>query len=721
MDAERVAVTGVGVVSALGASADRTFSRLIAGDVGIGPVRAFDVGGQRCRVAAEVDIELVQQETASKSDALALLAAREALSAARHDGRGLSIVVGVTTGGMLEAERILAGYAGALSDEAARRLLTYPLSTSADRLRESLGGAVRAHTVCSACSSSASALALGATWIECGRAGAVLAGGTDALCQLTFIGFDALGVMSEGPCRPFDRRRSGLSLGEGAAFLLLEAESQALARGAPVLAWLTGWSVASEAYHITHPEPSGKTALALLTRALERAGLEPRGLDYVNAHGTGTIQNDASEARALAALLGPERERVRVSSSKGQVGHTLGAAGAVEAAFTVLALSRGIAPPTGGLEEPDPELALHYVRGRGEALELRAALSSSFGFGGSGTVLLFERDSAPVRGRKRARTALAITRALVIDASGEHDGAVLPSPGPPGTITLPRRDARSRLDPARSRRFDRASALAARGVEVLLDRAKLAPAEVGLALGSAFGNVERSVDFLRKAFARGPRFAPPADFPHLVPSAAAGNASIYAGLTGPVLAVSDLETSAEAALCIAAALLEAGFGAGAVAGSAEPEDAIVARVLGPLHGFSTPDGAERGEAAAWVVLEPEGAAEARGLRPLARLLHWTEQLSGPELPPPGDATRALVLTGAASEDLSQELARSSWRDVAVREVALPTIPAEARGGVILAHAVALLGRSELETALVLARSRAGVYAFVLGAHREPSS
>src|SRR5690606_15185827 len=414
--AERIAVTGVGAVSALGVGARAMFERLVRGERAVGPVTLFDTSGARCRIAAEVPSALLEtalREAPSRTDALAVLAAREALDAARlslEDG-ALGLVVGGTTGTMLETEEDVRLAARATAPERGRRLVTAPLSATVSALESALWPVRASAVVCSACSSGAVALIEGASLLFTGRTSAVLAGGADALCRMTFAGFDALGALDPEPCRPFDAARRGLTLGEGAAFVVLELESRARARGAPVLAWLTGFALGAEAHHVTHPDPSGAPAAALVRRALERSGRTPRELDYVNAHGTGTPANDAMEALALGLALGEERKRVFVSSSKGQLGHTLGAAGALEGVITVLALSEQIAPPTAGLERPEaPEL--RHVRGQGEPARIRTALSSSFGFGGMSAVLVFEHtespSAAPLRGARRAVITAAV-------------------------------------------------------------------------------------------------------------------------------------------------------------------------------------------------------------------------------------------------------------------------------------------------------------------------
>lgn len=706
----RVAVTGVGIVSALGPGREATFARLLAGEVGIGSLSLFDFDEPARRLAAQVSsVEALRAERDgaawSRSDLLAASAAREAIEHAAFGSLPpLFVAVGGTTGGMLEAERPLAASSGAIADGCIEWMLAYPLSTSALRLEADLGTIERSVTVCSACSSGANAIVLGASWIRAGRTNVALAGGTDALCRLTYVGFNALGLLDREPCRPFDRARAGLTIGEGAAFLVLESEAYARGRGARVLGWLSGHAVAAEAYHITHPEPSAATSVALLRSALRRAGLEPSGVDYVNAHGTGTRQNDSSEARALREVFGTEISRVPVSSSKGQVGHTLGAAGAMEAAFTLLACERGVILPSGGLVDPDPELGLRHVLGSAERRLVRAAVSSSFGFGGAGTVLVFEREDAPLRSEGCRETSAVISAALVQGALGDRCGAASVEyleGTPVASLELP--PLLERLDAARSRRFDRASALVTLGARTVLAEAGLEAAGTGLVAGSAFGNVERSVEFLRRAFERGPRFASPAEFPHLVPSAAAGNASIYLGLTGPVLTVCDVEAAAETALEVGVSLIEAELACAVVVGGAEQRDAVVEQVLGPLHGGTSDS--PRGEAGAWLVVESADAAASRGRRPLARLIATRVISSADDLRAPEVPARAVVVS--AGPLAASDAPLGGWVSVARREVAGDGIPREALGGIALGCAVGLIARGDYDVALVLARAATG--------------
>jgi 3-oxoacyl-[acyl-carrier-protein] synthase II len=330
---------------------------------------------------------------------MALEASREAWVGSGIADAGLGedrvgVVLGGTTGGMLEAEDLLRRRRfGELERMPTRGLLSMPVSSTADVVAGVLGCAGPRLTVVTACSSSANSLGLAADFIQDGRADAMLAGGTDAHCKMTYAGFNALQALAPDVCRPFDRRRAGLSLGEGAAMFVLEEEAHARRRGAEILAELAGYGMSADAYHMTAPDPEGRGAVLAMRRALAEAGIEPQAVDYVNAHGTGTAQNDPIETRAIKEVFGEHARRLAVSSTKSQTGHCLGAAGAIEILATVLALRHGFLPPTVNLEEPDPECDLDYVPRAARASRLRVAVSNSYGFGGNNTSVVLRASS----------------------------------------------------------------------------------------------------------------------------------------------------------------------------------------------------------------------------------------------------------------------------------------------------------------------------------------
>jgi 3-oxoacyl-[acyl-carrier-protein] synthase II len=402
----RVVITGIGSWNGFGAGVPAFLDALRAGACAIGPMTLFSTDGFRTHraavaPAAEIGglVPAPLDSRLSRSDHMAAAAAREAwlgsgIAESGLGGERIGVVVGGTTGGMLEAEDILRRReSGELPRMPVRGLVAMPVHSTADVLAVVFGCRGPRLTVVTACSSSANALGIAADFIQDGRADALLAGGTDAHCKMTYAGFNALAALAPDVCRPFDRRRSGLSLGEGAAMFVLEEERRARLRGANVLAELAGYGTSADAYHMTAPEPEGRGAVAAMRRALLEARLAPDEIDYVNAHGTGTPQNDPIETRAIKTVFGAHARRLAVSSTKSQVGHCLGAAGAIEILATVLALRHGFLPPTVNLEEPDPECDLDYVPRRSRARDLRAAVSNSYGFGGNNTSVVLKAYS----------------------------------------------------------------------------------------------------------------------------------------------------------------------------------------------------------------------------------------------------------------------------------------------------------------------------------------
>lgn len=731
----RIWVTGIGVTSPLARGAGPTMDRLLAGDRAIDAVSLFPVDdGSRARVAAEIrDLfpALVappgQADAWSRTDAMAVLAAREALAEARLDPAALPVdlIVGGTTAGMFETESTLVAASrdpdGIAPIESMR---SHPLSSTADHVAVAAGPFRVVRTVCSACSSGANAILLGAARIRSGRARAVLAGGADGLCRLTYAGFGALAALSPEPCRPFDRRRTGLTLGEGAAFLVLELEDAARARGASPIVELRGWAVSAEAHHITNPEASGETAASVMQRALERAAITPAEVDYVNAHGTATVLNDAMEAAALKLCLGVDADRVPVSSSKGQIGHTLGGAGAIEAAITAMAIARGELPPTIGLEEVDAACALVHVT-RSRKAPLRAAMSDSFGFGGTDSVLVFADATAFPEPAAPPRRRIVVTAAATVGPLGVHglEGTrayLTKGPPPdPGAIVF---QPSAHLDVARARRMDRAAKLVTVAIATARDQAALsidsAAQVIGAVVGSAFGSVEGTATFLRRLFEKGSRLVSPADFPNLVPSSPVGHASIYLGLKGPVLSTSDLDATALSALATAAELISAGEGDAMFAGSVEEQSPLIDRCLGPLcSGGRGP----RSEGAAIVLLEAIDRAEARGARIVAEVAFWTSWRTAAGGPPLAEAPApfgvAEVFAGREDERLDGALFGSPWAAVPRRSVATRSGDHEGAAGFAFAAAAAELAAGNLDAAMVVGVTADQGHAFLLT--REP--
>ncbi|MCX7805863.1 MAG: beta-ketoacyl-[acyl-carrier-protein] synthase family protein [Planctomycetota bacterium] len=447
MGVRAVSVTGMGIVTAAGIGKAAVWRAVGEGVSGLRPLSLFP--SERCRGVPVGEVRedlpsLGAPPRASRGDQMAFLAGCEALEEAgltgprtaagrggpgRAEGSGaaaggvewpggrdrIGIILGATVGGMLDSEEF--------ATRLARRgeflpmlLRHHEVSSSVDLCAGVFGIGGPCAAISTACSSSALAIAAAACAIEAGEADAMLAGGADSLCRLTVHGFDSLLLLDRAGCRPFDAGRAGLSIGEGAAVLVLEAEEAALARGARILARLSGWGATCDAYHVTAPRPDGDGALAAMRQAIEMAGIEPGDIGYVNAHGTGTKDNDLAEARALRALF---RDGLPpVSSTKGFFGHVLGGSGAIEAVVSVMALLHGRLPPNAGFSRLDPEIGFEPLTAFAEARP-RHVLSNSFGFGGNNVALVFSHPSEPVR-RGGVRSAAVAAEAA---AAGSVPGA----------------------------------------------------------------------------------------------------------------------------------------------------------------------------------------------------------------------------------------------------------------------------------------------------------
>ncbi len=391
----RVAVTGLGVVSALGPDLASFEAGLRAGRSGIRPLTLFDTAGFRTSLAAQAPdpsppVEPAALATASRPDRFGLQAAFEAVAHAGLDTRALAdaaLVFGTGTGGLMSTEELVrAGGPSSL-------LVPHQPASVTDLVARHLHIHGPRTTIMTACSSSATAIGYAADRIRLGHVDVALAGGAEGLTRLTYAGFGCLRATAPGdePCRPFDAERKGLTLGEGAAALVLEEFERARARGATIYAVVAGWGITADAHHMTAPHPDGDGAARAMQMALDDAKLPADAVGYVNAHGTGTPHNDAAETLAVKRVLGARAPSVPVSSIKSMVGHTLGAAGAIEAVASVLSLAHGFLPPTVHLRTPDPAFGLDYIPEAARDVAVDAVLSNSFAFGGNNTVLAFRR------------------------------------------------------------------------------------------------------------------------------------------------------------------------------------------------------------------------------------------------------------------------------------------------------------------------------------------
>ena len=404
---KRVAITGLGAVTPLGLDVPETWAAAVAGRSGIDWIRAFDTEGLPVRIAAEVkgfDPSAVaspkEARKLERNVLLGLAAGHEALTDAGlkdFDPTRVGIIFGSAIGGVGG----IAEQADTLRERGADRVSPHFLSnvlvdTCSGQLAISFGIRGPNFAIVSACATGSHAVGEAAEMIRRGDADAVLAGGTEGCIHpLVLAGFTAmrgLAAEDEHPphaSRPFDATRAGFVMGEGAGALLLEDWESAERRGARIHAEVLGYGASNDAYHLAHPEPEAAGVAAMMRTAIERAGIEPEQVGYLNAHGTSTPLGDPAETKAIRAVFGTHADALPVSSTKSMMGHTFGAAGAIEAILTVLALREGVLPPTINYKVPDPDCDLDYVPNEARHVQVEVALSNAMGLGGhNGCVLL---------------------------------------------------------------------------------------------------------------------------------------------------------------------------------------------------------------------------------------------------------------------------------------------------------------------------------------------
>ena len=397
----RVVVTGVGLTTALGATRDQSWEALLSGACGIRPTTVIDSAGFRSKVSAQVPMDCVdaaftphERRRLSRADRIGIHAAAEAichagLTDAAVDRTRVGVYLGAGTADLIRSERFFntwktRGIERARLSDVRNHLPNSPNDVIAHRF----GFEGPRRCVVAACSSSNIAIGYAIDAIRLGRVDVAIAGGTDSLSRLTYSGFNQLRLMDQDPCRPFDRSRSGMNIGEGAGILVLERFDHARRRGAAIHAEMAGYSLGCEAHHATAPEPEGVPLSAITRAALADAGISESAVDHINAHGTATPQNDLAEARALRRVFGDRTREIRVTSIKSMIGHCLGAAGAVEAAVLVMTVARSVIPPTIHHFETDPECALDIVANEAREGRVTCGVSTSLAFGGNDSALV---------------------------------------------------------------------------------------------------------------------------------------------------------------------------------------------------------------------------------------------------------------------------------------------------------------------------------------------
>ncbi|MQG90437.1 MAG: beta-ketoacyl-ACP synthase II [SAR202 cluster bacterium] len=408
---DRVVVTGIGLVTPVGLNSESTWNSLVEGRSGIDYISLFDAEGYESRIAGEVDnfdaSAALGRKEAKRLDRFSQFACVAALEALEHanlnmekeDADRVGVLIGSGVGGIIT----ISDQHKILLKRGPKRVSPFlvPMmlgDMASGQVSMMIGAKGPNFSTVSACATGADSIGEALEMIRRGRADVVIAGGTEAaICEIGVAGFNSCMALStrnedpQGASRPFDSDRDGFVLGEGAGLLVLESLEHAEKRGANILAEMSGYGASSDAHHVTQPHPDGEGAARAMKWAIEDAGITPDKVDYINAHGTSTPLNDKYETIAMKRMYGDHAYNLAISSTKSMTGHLLGAAGAIEAAFTVLAIKNDIVPPTINIENPDPECDLNYIPNTAKKQPVNVAMSNSLGFGGHNASLVFER------------------------------------------------------------------------------------------------------------------------------------------------------------------------------------------------------------------------------------------------------------------------------------------------------------------------------------------
>ena len=566
----RAFVCGAGIVDAAGSGLEKTWEALRNGKSCLKPLSLFSVFHVPALPVGEICEALPSNEDVPRTHSLALWAAREALSTVPLLPE--AIVLGGTTGGISTTETLI--QRGDLRPEKYRYHALGSVATYLARHLKCQGPVI---TVSTACASATTALKIALEMIRRGQARVVLAGGADSLSRLTYYGFHSLQLIDPAGARPFDLHRRGLTVAEGAAFLLLVGAEEP-PEGA--LAELVGAGLSCDAHHPAAPHPEGAGARAAMQKALTDAGMTAEEVDYINLHGTGTVDNDLAEAKAVRDLF--KDTPPPLSSIKGIFGHALGAAGAIEAVASVLCITRGFIPSNVGCSVPDVGLGLQPVL-RGQSGKVGAVLSNSFGFGGNNAVLIIARPSRK-SGYARHRNIMqfsvlgtaCLTGAGLTDETLEtfRRGEALGGRPNLGTI----RTDLFAGSPRRLKRLPWMTLLLALAAQNAAGMAETSGSPGGIYFGTGWGPLTETNDFLGQLFASAEQFASPKDFIGSVHNAPASQAAIRLKATGPNITATGGDYSFEQALFSAALVTQEGDDPVLVIGADEHHDVLSPRL-----------------------------------------------------------------------------------------------------------------------------------------------
>ena len=529
----------MGLITPLGAGVDRNWTALLKGKTGMGELTLFPTADDLFFPVGEVT-ESISPEGPPRTHQLALIAAEEAIE--HTEGPPDAIVMGSTTGGISRTETLLK------ENQLNPALFSYHGAGSiADYLALKLKCKGPVITVSTACSSGGAAIAMAVALLKTGKFKKVLTGGAESLCRLTYFGFHSLQLIDPRGSRPLDRDRRGLTVSEGAGMLLLERKNKTMG---PEAIEILGTGLGCDAYHPASPDPEGGGALSAMSKALKEAGITPSEIDYVNLHGTGTIDNDLAEAKAIHRLF--DGERPLVSSVKGAFGHSLSAAGAIEAVVSAKCVEAGMAPGSVGCQTPDPRLKLRPLR-KSTAAPIRTVLTNAFGFGGSNASIVIGRPGETQRKMRGAScpipVPLEVTGIACITGAG-HISKTLNafSKGLNCQGQLSEKEISRSLSTRAARRLKRLSRMGLSLATAAFENAGNPKEPGSVFFGTGWGGLSETHDFLKALYESDERFSSPTDFMGSVHNATAGRIAVKFDATGPNITTTGGDYSFEQAL-----------------------------------------------------------------------------------------------------------------------------------------------------------------------------
>ena len=634
-DKNRCVVTGLGLICALGDNVEECWENAVNGISGIRDVTVINTDGCYAKKGAVNDTPDgdLSEENYDRSSLLCIKAAGEALKDAKispESESGIGVIIGNCVGGAASIDSYYRAVKERGEENVSKEeILKMPASAIANNVSVHYGLKGVTANIVNACAAGTISLSYACDLIRSGEAEVFLAGGSDAFTSLAFAGFHALHALDERPCSPFNRS-SGITLGEGAGMLVIESYEHAVQRGARIYCEILGSGVSSDAHHITAPRPDGQGQMSAIRRAVADSGLKQQDIDYINAHGTGTAKNDEAEFLSLHTLFDCS-DKLSVSSTKSMTGHCLGAAGSIEAVFTVKALENGIIPPTAGytveekaaLEEKAGKI--DFVPNESRRKELSYAMSNSFAFGGNNASIIFSREHREIPARE-SDSPVYITGLGIVSSAADGSDSVKAS--------LTAEDYKTHdIKMAFYRKLDRFSQLQlVSGVRALADAGFKADEtnenDIGIIIGTSDGPMTEIVNFQKNVIDHGTNGGSAFSFPNTVYNAAGGYFSIFAGIKGYNVTVANGAQSGLQSVCYAHSVIRSKEESVMVAAGTD-ENTDVTEYLYGRYGVRTADlpysegkGFVLGEGSVSVVLESEEYANKHNSPKYAQIVSW---------------------------------------------------------------------------------------------------